>query len=157
MRPIEERFWEKVGPREPGKCWLWMGRANNGIGYGQLYRSGNKRVYVHRLAYELLVGPIPQGMVLDHVCHNPACVNPEHLRACTRCENQQNLKLARDNTSGFKGVSWHKARKAWRATICANHQQKHLGLFPTPELAHAAYCEAAKRLHGEFANDGRAA
>lgn len=68
-------------------CWIWNGAINHG-GYGivQVGRGiGTDRT--HRVVYEALVGPIPEGMTLDHLCFNPACVNPAHLDLVTRSEN----------------------------------------------------------------------
>lgn len=61
-------------------CWEWGGRICNGYGY-----SAGKRA--HRLVYELLVGLIPEGLVLDHLCRNKRCVNPAHLEPVTQREN----------------------------------------------------------------------
>jgi hypothetical protein len=150
MSTFGERFWAKVASRTPGECWVWVG-SQNGLGYGETRIDGRK-VYAHRASYALLVGEIPKGMVLDHVCHNPSCVNPEHLRPCTRSENQSNLKMRSDNSSGLKGASWHKQTQKWRASIQSHGKQIHLGMFETPEAAHDAYRVAAERLHGDFAS-----
>lgn len=65
-----------------------------------------------------------------------------------------NSKRRTDNNSGFKGVAWSKAAGKWQAYITANRKRRHLGLFDTPEDGYAAYCESARKLHGEFANFG---
>jgi hypothetical protein len=80
---LEERFWAKVNKTET--CWLWTG-ASSQLGYGRLWVNG-KWPQAHRLAYEWLVGPIPPGLVLDHLCRRPACVNPTHLEPVTQREN----------------------------------------------------------------------
>ena len=81
-RTAEERFWAKVD--RSGRCWLWTGALTNG--YGNFY-NGTCAMGAHRFAYELLVGPIPPGLHLDHLCRVPACVNPAHLEPVTCGEN----------------------------------------------------------------------
>lgn len=66
---------------DPGDCWLWTGTIRPD-GYGQV-TVGRKQQRAHRLVYELLVGPIPEGLTLDHLCRNPPCVNPDHLEPVT--------------------------------------------------------------------------
>ncbi len=79
------RFWENVDLEGPDGCWLWTG-TTNGVGYGQLWVEG-RRVYAHRFSYELLVGLIPAGLQLDHLCRVRHCVRPDHLEPVTRREN----------------------------------------------------------------------
>lgn len=96
----EERFWQKVdkdGPvpayaPELGPCWIWRGPPEKD-GYGRLGVNG-KTVKAHRFAYELLAGPIPEGLVPDHLCRVPRCVKatadnlgPSHLEVVTGREN----------------------------------------------------------------------
>lgn len=70
-------------------CWLWL-RSRNNKGYGKLCGFGNGRsVLAHRYSYELHKGPIPAGLVIDHKCRTPACVNPDHLEAVTQSINMQ--------------------------------------------------------------------
>lgn len=66
-------------------CWIWRGRPDKN-GYGHLKING-RGVKAHRYGYELLVGPIPDGMQLDHLCRNRLCVNPTHLEPVTSREN----------------------------------------------------------------------
>ena len=73
-----ERFCEKIAFSD--ECWLWTGTVNGGNGrpsYGQFHLRGRKAL-AHRLAYELCFGPIPPGLVLDHLCRTPKCVRPDH-------------------------------------------------------------------------------
>jgi len=82
-----ERLWSRVDRSDPESCWLWPGATSDG--YGQIGIGQGERVYVHRLAYELLVGPIPQGLQLDHLCRVRHCVNPAHLEPVTGWENNR--------------------------------------------------------------------
>lgn len=83
---IEERFWARVDRRDHGECWLWKGAPNNS-GYGAIGVAGGRVVPVHRWSYEQFVGPIPDGLHVDHLCRTRMCVNPKHLEAVTQREN----------------------------------------------------------------------
>jgi HNH endonuclease len=82
---LAERFWAKVQRGEADACWLWRGSKVT-KGYGR-FGVGGRSVGAHRVAYELLVGPIPEGLTLDHLCRVRACVNPAHLEPVTNREN----------------------------------------------------------------------
>ncbi len=84
---MRKTFAEKMADiaGNPDECWLWP-LSRNTYGYGQTSVNKKNRT-THRLAYELLVGPIPEGMVLDHLCRVRHCVNPSHLRVVTNREN----------------------------------------------------------------------
>ncbi len=75
----EEDFWLKVNKTDD--CWLWLASRDR-TGYARFVMSG-KRTLVHRFAYEALVGPIPEGLELDHLCRVRHCVNPAHLEPVT--------------------------------------------------------------------------
>lgn len=84
FRPLSERFWERVNRHGANGCWEWTG--GKVTGYGQTSSRG-RQFYAHRVAYELLVGPIPEGLTLDHLCRNRGCVNPAHLEPVPMREN----------------------------------------------------------------------
>ena len=84
--PVMDRFWAKVHKSDdPDGCWLWAA-ATDIHGYGRFWFY-KKMSLAHRVAYELLKGPIPAGLQLDHLCRNPACVNPDHLEPVTSRTN----------------------------------------------------------------------
>lgn len=89
-----KRFWEYV--EKTDTCWLWSGGCDN-LGYGN-FRAYGTQVKAHQFAYELLVGPIPEGHELDHVaalgCTHRNCVNPDHLEPVTHLENMRRGKRA---------------------------------------------------------------
>lgn len=80
MQPLETRLLAKVRVNAETDCWEWQG-ATNALGYGRIRLPGKNGgvAFAHRAAYELFVGPIPVGLVMDHLCRNPSCCNPEHL------------------------------------------------------------------------------
>lgn len=81
-----ERFWAKVDKRGPDECWNWTGsRAGN---YGTFRFDGTSRG-PYRFSYSRFVGPIPDGLVIDHLCRNGMCVNPAHLEPVTASENER--------------------------------------------------------------------
>lgn len=131
-----ELFWTKVDKQE--ECWPWTGKHSTG-GYGVFHVKVSGRWtwrQAHRLTYEQLVGAIPDGKQLDHICHNRSCVNPDHLRPVTQKQNMEHLRGGNvGSASGIRGVTQEKRTGRWRASI--GHDGKHLyiGTFDTPEEA----------------------
>lgn len=145
---LTEKFWAKVDRSSEG-CWEWQGSKDE-RGYGRMYRDG-KLHFVHRFSVELATGQKPTQPV-DHICHNPSCVNPAHLREVTVKQNMENRgELQSRNASGFRGVSWHKAHKKWQATVTHKGKKIALGLFVDP--AEAGEVARLKRLELFTHND----
>lgn len=82
--PLGQRIRERCDV-QPDGCWKWNGSVDR-KGYGRLMVK-LRRVFAHRISYEAFRGPIPHGLVIDHLCRNPPCCNPDHLEAVTRREN----------------------------------------------------------------------
>ncbi len=105
---------------------------------------------VHDIQMHRLLMGEPDNMDIDHVDGDGLNNRRNNLRLATKSENGRNRGANVTNTSGFKGVSWHKAAGRWLAQITVKRKNKYLGLYNTPEEAHAAYCDASKKYHGEF-------
>lgn len=86
-----DEFFDRVYEHSNG-CWVWLGFLKPD-GYGRI-RENRKWIYVHRYSYELHRGPIPTGMVIDHLCFYPACVNPDHLRVTDPVSNSRRQRSA---------------------------------------------------------------
>lgn len=146
-KPISDpftRFWPKVDKTET--CWNWTAYLDR-HGYGRFGRGSRTAgvIFAHRFAWEAENGPIPEGMDLDHTCHNTACVRPSHLRPVDRKRNMENLVGAYvTSASGVRGVSFDKSRGLYRATVTHNYKQIQVGRFETLEEAREAV--EAKRL-----------
>ena len=101
---IVQRFWNKVDQTSEDQCWPWTA-ARNSDGYG-VFRVGDRFQRAHRVSYELCEGPIPPGLIVRHSCHNPACVNPDHLQTGTQKDNMQDMlqagREARGTAAGGK-------------------------------------------------------
>src|SRR6185312_15563955 len=82
----QRNFWAKVDAQDGAACWRWTAaRYSNGYGHMGIGPLSNPRsLLAHRVAYELCIGPIPDGLTVDHLCFNPGCVNPAHLEAVTQ-------------------------------------------------------------------------
>lgn len=127
----EQRFWAKVN--KSSECWEWTGSRSRGYGYFYL---GGKQVPAHRFAHEQRTGPIPEGLEIDHICHNRACVKPDHLRAATGKQNREHLLGAhKGNRSGVRGVSFDALKGRWRARVTHDGVVHFLGYFDDPTEA----------------------
>ena len=85
---LPDRFWNKVQPCPMSGCWLWTAGGNHGYGtFGTSTRGVEKRENAHRFSYRHLVAPIPDGLVIDHLCRVRCCVNPVHMEVVTNRTN----------------------------------------------------------------------
>lgn len=117
---LEERFWSKVNKTET--CWLWTGEIVK-HSYGRItYDDHNKvtRYFTHRLAWELLIGPIPEGLQVCHNCpegDNPACVNPEHLFLGTQSDNLKDCISKGRHVSSIAPETYLRGSRALKAKL----------------------------------------
>lgn len=124
----------------------WRALWRNGRGWYAMRNEGSKVVYLHHA----VLGPVATAEI-DHVNGNGLDCRRANLRPATNSQNQANRRAPRNNTSGFRGVSWHKSEGKWRAVIKVHQRQTQLGYFGAPEDAARAYDAAARRAFGEFA------
>lgn len=146
----EEAFAANAQPSDG--CTQWIGWLSPG-GYGK-FKTGGKSTLAHRYAWERDNGPIPEGLVIDHACHNTACVNIEHLRLATPTENTRNLNGAGANNkySGVRNVG--KMGNRWRVRITKDGTVHAFGCYDTIEQAQAVAESGRAKLFGEFAGKG---
>jgi hypothetical protein len=113
-------------------------------------RVDGRKYKGHRLAFLYMTGQWPKPEI-DHIDGDRTNNCWSNLREATHNENMWNMKMRRNNTSGLKGVTWHKPSRRWRAQICLYSRRLGLGYFDTAEAAHDAYKAKAIELFGEFA------
>lgn len=149
---VEQRFWSKVD-RSAGAqaCWIWTA-AKYQSGYGAFW-FGSKNVRAHRFAWEIVTGQPIGDLLIDHRCHNPACVNPNHLRPVTNKQNGENRRGAEvKSISGVRGVrpNPHKAG-TWIAQVWHNGSSIRVGVYGS--VAEAGEAARRKRLELFTHND----
>lgn len=126
---VESYFWDNV--RETDTCWLWLG-SRHAAGYGTLRTPYCGTGLAHRVSWSWAnMCPMPPPRLkIDHICHNPPCVNPEHLRLVTNKQNAENLSgVGARNTSGYRGVSKGWREGLWLARVVDNGVVHHVGYF----------------------------
>lgn len=123
--------------------WKWYCHSDS---YAARRDERNQLIYMHRL-----ITNVPDGLVVDHINQNGLDNRRCNLRVATHRQNHLNAKPPASNTSGIKGVRWHKAARKWEVYVSPGPgKKKHLGLFTNLEDAVGAYNEAVAKLHGEF-------
>ncbi len=131
--------------------WLnqWRWQYNKGYAVRNSSVRDGKRytIFMHRL-----VICTPDGMETDHIDRDGLNNQRKNLRICVTMQNRRNSGLQINNASGYKGVSWDRGAKKWRAYIMINRRRMHLGLFKSAKIAAHAYDDAAIKYFNEFAS-----
>jgi hypothetical protein len=158
-----ERLREVLDYDKISGLFTWKYPINNRIKVGDIagyIAQGYWRISVdgktylgHRLAWLYVTGEWPV-LHIDHEDTNRSNNAFKNLREATVAQNHFNIGITASNTSGFKGVSWFNRTRKWRARITIEGCNKTIGYFETKEAAHKAYCQAAVKHYGEFANFG---
>lgn len=149
-------FYAKVraGNRRKGER---LGYADK-LGYWKVAING-KWIMSHRLAWALMNNDVWPAGEIDHINGDPSDNRIANLRVANRSQNVANAKFRSKNTTGFRGVCLVRRKSkpdGYQASVRKDGYAKYLGIFDTPEEAHAAYLKAARELHGEFfAEDAR--
>jgi len=121
-------------------------RWNTTVFYnGKLYH-----LKCHRIIFLLHNGYLTKGKCIDHIDNNSSNNNPDNLRELLQSQNLHNSKLSKINTSGYKGVTWHKSTSKWRVMIMINRKSHSFGYYANKEDAIKVAIAARKKLHGDF-------
>ena len=158
LEAIRERFYYDSGLVRIAKAGKWKGKVNDVAGSVRkkdgrvIIQVKRQRLFAHQVVWLLFNENLPKHSI-DHVDGNPQNNSINNLRAATPVEQQGNKQTQRNNSSGYKGVSYKKHVKKcpWLATITSNGKSVHLGYFSTPEMAALAYDTAAREKFGSFA------
>jgi len=156
----QERLKELLHYNSDNGQFTWIKTTSPRVKVGDIasFRS-HKHLYIgvdgkkygaHRLAWLYVYGVMPKELI-DHIDRNPANNAINNLREATQKQNLHNMEKPIHNTSGYKGVHFHKGSKKWRAVVTVNNKPKHLGLYITPEEASLAYNNWCIENRGEFA------
>lgn len=136
------RFWDKVDKNGPlilaTPCWLWIA-SRNSYNYGRFWFQ-RRLLYAQRFAYELVVGPIPKGMITMHECDNPPCVNPSHLKLGTNKQNSEDAKIKGRFKRHMPFIDPDKKTKLYQMIKEGRRQEfivKSLGLSPKTVNRHS--------------------
>lgn len=130
---LPERFRSKFGIDERG-CWVWTANTVNG-GYGRVRLNG-RMILSHRLAYEALSGPIPDGLQLDHLCRNRACCNPEHLEPVTNRENVMRGVRPAQAREQMRGHAYSRGEANAKARLTEEDVLQIRRLYATGKFSH---------------------
>lgn len=125
-------------------------RINGYLSVSVCENGSRKNMKVHRLVALCFLDNSENKPFVDHIDGNPLNNKVENLRWCSNQQNQMNRDKSKNNTSGFKGVSWDKYHQKYKAQIIKDGKPKNLGYFDTPEEASLVYVKASRELFRDF-------
>ena len=150
---FENYFVSNFGNIKNSKKNIIMKQGNHRQGYKLigLTKNGIKKTFkVHRLVGKAFLENLDNKPMIDHIDNNTSNNNVKNLRWCSQKDNLYNQDKYKNNTSGYKGVSFDKSANKYKAYISINGKDKNLGRFETAEEASKVYDAKAKEIHGEF-------
>jgi hypothetical protein len=128
-KPLIDRLMARVSPEPTTGCWIWTG-THNSNGYGKI-RVDRRMSLTHRVAYSIFVGPLLDGMDIDHTCRNRACVNPDHLEQISHRDNTVRRNAVR--TTCPRGHVYDKIDQgARRCSLCKKARARERALLVDP-------------------------
>lgn len=131
-------------------CWEWQGyKRPDGYGMTRMTRDDGttNTTTIQQASYTIHKGAVPEGMCVDHICRNPGCVNPDHLRLATYKQNSENRGANKRSRTGLRGVTWHKGDQRWHARVIHNGRMYRLGSFTTSSEAEQAVIAKRNELY----------
>lgn len=131
----------------------WRAQFNPGYANGGKFTAKRTDgILLHRIILSRMISrELSYDEKVDHINHDPLDNRRSNLRLATNSQNLFNRPMRKGNTSGYKGVTFHRSTGKWRARVGYKNKQIYLGLFNTPEEAYKAYCNKAIELFGDFA------
>jgi hypothetical protein len=140
------KIWDMMDRSDPDGCWGWKGFIRPD-GYGRASWTGYSQL-AHRMVYQIVVGPIPAELEIDHKCRNRKCVRPEHLHAVTVKQNRENLsQVSARAKSGIRGVHWDGQHGRWSVVVRHDGRNHWGGYFSDKHDAGAAAIALRNTLH----------
>ncbi len=160
-RPMKERLLRRV-VAGPNCCWIWTASVDPG-GYARIGYKHSRAMMAHRASYQEFVGPIPEGMTLDHLCHVRRCINPAHLEVVTQAENNRRA-LVRAREIGRVAPLVHGTLAMYRSVtakcrcdLCRQAIRNYNRDLRSRQGGPKSYwCDDCKRMHRPASKIGRA-